>query len=273
MRSPVADLERLRVRARPPEPPVLRQRWQRLAFLHWAVDPLALAALLPAGLELDTWEGQAFVGIVPFAVRGTRAPFLPPIPFVSDFHEVNLRTYVHRRGRDPGVWFFSLDASSHLAVWGARAVYKLPYFHASIAMARARGGEISFRSRRRGSNGGDARFDCRYQPVSGPAEARLGTREFFLVERYLLYSWDGQRLRSARVSHDPYPIASARIAELGQDLTDAAGIAIAPGEAPLVHYADDVDVRIHAPFSVREGALELGGYAAVPRQVEELPAG
>ncbi|HET6151147.1 MAG TPA: DUF2071 domain-containing protein [Polyangia bacterium] len=275
--SPVSDVERLRLRARPRGLPVMRQRWRHLGFLHWAVDPVALAALLPRSLELDTWQGQAFVGVVPFTVHGTRPPFLPAIPWLSDFHELNVRTYVHRRGRDPGVWFFSLDAASRLAVWGARATYKLPYFHASIALAHSESGAISFSSRRAAGAGGRPRFACSYQPsssrpsskqpseqsskqssepLSAPAELAVGTRDFFLVERYLLYSWDGTRLRSARVWHQPYPIAPARIADLSQDVTDAARVEVEAGRPPIAHYCREVDVRIYAPTVVKEPVTE-----------------
>jgi uncharacterized protein YqjF (DUF2071 family) len=249
MTSPVDDLERLAMRRKPKELPLMRQRWSRLAFLHWSVDPLSLAALLPPGLELDTWEGKAFVGIVPFAIDRGRFAFLPPLPGMSAFDEVNVRTYVHRRGRDPGVWFFSLDAASRLAVWGARAVYKLPYFPASIFLRSDAGGRTSFVSQR---NGGRPRFACSYEPTSAASEARPGTEEFFLLERYLLYSWDGSYLRSARVWHHPYPMATARVGELESDeLLSAAGIELASPEPPLAHYAEEVDVRIYAPSRVR----------------------
>jgi uncharacterized protein YqjF (DUF2071 family) len=233
----------------------MRQRWFHLGFLHWAVDPTLLAPLLPPGLQVDTWQGKAYVGVVPFTVRGTRPPFMPPVPWLSSFHEVNLRTYVHRRGHDPGVWFFSLDASSWLTVWGARAVYKLPYFRATIALERSHGGAISFSSRRNGS-GASPRFACSYEPAGPSGEARPGTLEFFLIERYLLYSWDGSRLRSARVAHAPYQCAPARILDLAQDLTGSIGVPFDHHEPTLVHYADQVDVRIYAPSRVRERAAE-----------------
>jgi hypothetical protein len=249
MESPVTDAERLRLRERPAALPLMRQRWQDLAFLHWSVDPIALSALLPPGIELDTWQGKAYVGIVPFRVRRSRATFLPPIPGTADFDELNLRTYVHRRGRDPGVWFFSLDATSHLAVWGARAVYKLPYFHASIAMMRSEQ-RTTFSSLRTGDQG-RAHFACSYEPASAPGAVAPGTLEFFLIERYLLYSWDGRRLRKARVWHRPYPVAAARIDGLSETVAAAKRIEIAPDIAPIAHCAEMVDVRIYPPSLVR----------------------
>src|SRR5262249_29684602 len=118
-----SDDERLRMRERPTGVAVMRQVWRHLGFLHWKVEAEAVARLLPPGLEVDRFEDEAWVGVVPFTIPSTRPPFAPP------FHEVNVRTYVHRAGRDPGVWFFSLDAASRLAVAGARIAYRLPYFH------------------------------------------------------------------------------------------------------------------------------------------------
>lgn len=233
---------------------------------------MALASLLPPGLELDTWDGKAYLGIVPFTVRGSRPPFLPAIPVVSSFHELNLRTYVHRRGRDPGVWFFSLDAASRLAVWGARATYKLPYFHASIALQLSEERIVSFSSRRTGSGHDQPHFACTYEPVSTPAEARLGTLEFFLVERYLLYSWDERRLRSARVSHRPYPLCPARILDLDETLTSSIGVRVEPHQAPIAHYAEEVDVRIYPPSAVRERARDLPPRHAAPARIQEVPS-
>jgi len=255
MQSFVSDIERLRLRKRPATLPLMRQRWRHVAFLHWSVDPVLLSALLPPGVELDTWEGKAYVGLVPFAVRRSRAAFLPPVPIVSDFNQLNLRTYVHRRGRDPGVWFFSVDASSRLAGWGARAVYKLPYYHASIAMEQG-GGGTSFSSLRT-ARAGWARFACSYLPTSAPAEVRVGTLEFFLIERYLLYSWDGRRLRAARVWHHPYQVTTATTESLGENVTIAAGLDIPPDRAPIAHYTDDVNVRLYPPALVKQPIRDL----------------
>jgi uncharacterized protein YqjF (DUF2071 family) len=239
------------MRHRPRGPALLRQRWCNLAFLHWAVDPAAIASLLPPGLEVDTWDGRAYVGIVPFSTRGSRVAFLPPVPGTTSFDEVNVRTYVHRHGRDPGVFFFSLDASSRLAVWGARATYRLPYFHAAMAAELNTDGVMSFSSRRSVA-GGAVAFASTYRSTSSALSVLPGTLDFFLIERYLLYSWDGRFLRRARVWHAPYPTTTAEIGQLSETLTTAAGIAAAPDVAPLAHYSAGVDVRIYAPTLIRE---------------------
>jgi hypothetical protein len=241
----VTDAERARLRERPTERPVMREIWRHLGFLHWSVPTEAIARLLPPGLDVDTFDGVAYVGIVPFTIPLTRAAFWPGLPLAPAFHEVNLRTYVHRGGRDPGVWFFSLDAASRLAVAGARAAYRLPYSYARIRMREA-GGEITFDARR-SSLAVDAHFACRYRPTGEVAAAVPGTLEFFLAERYLLYARTGRALRSARVFHAPYPLQPAVVADLNETLLSAAGLPIEKSAPALVHYAREVDVQIYRP--------------------------
>ena len=166
MASDVGDDERARARERPAGRPAMRQIWQHLAFLHWPVARDAIARLLPPGLDVDVFDGAAYVGIVPFTIPLTRTARLGA-PMAPAFHEINLRTYVHRGGRDPGVWFFSLDATSRLAVAGARLAYGLPYFHADITLAET-GAAVDYRSRR-------APFAGRVRrplPADGPGRAR-----------------------------------------------------------------------------------------------------
>ena len=126
------NIDRLSPALEPKQTAVLHQNWHHLFFLHWEIPAADLQALIPPRLTIDTYEGKAYVGLVPFTLTGVRATLTPPLPWISAFHEVNVRTYVHLQGRDPGVWFFSLDASSTLAVAAARAMYKLPYFDADM---------------------------------------------------------------------------------------------------------------------------------------------
>jgi uncharacterized protein YqjF (DUF2071 family) len=251
------EIDRTAPTLRPEEGVVLKQRWADLLFLHWAVDPEPLRARLPAGLELDTFEDRAYVGIVPFTVTGARPTWLPPLPFVSSFHEVNLRTYVHRGGRDPGVWFFTLDASNLIVVQTARVLFKLPYRHAEIEMvvenpdasptpAAERHRMIRFVSRR--VSGDRPELDVRYGPAGAPRPATAGTLEHFLIERYVLYTESEGALYRARVHHEPYPAQPAMVPSLREAFLPTIGLT-RPERAPLAHYACEVHVDV---FPLRE---------------------
>jgi uncharacterized protein YqjF (DUF2071 family) len=230
---------------------IMRQDWHHLLFLHWEIPPMELQALVPPELTIDTFEGKAYVGLIPFTMSGVRPVLTPPIPWLSSFHEVNVRTYVHRGGRDPGVWFFSLDTSSALAVEGARAFYKLPYFHSRIDFSASAEAlpTIDFVSRRDDPAGPQpATSRIRYRPADGVVTpAAPGTIEHFLVERYLLYaeSKDHQLYR-ARVHHQPYALQRAEVPELEETLVWAAGIRRADA-APLRSYAREVNVSVDPP--------------------------
>jgi uncharacterized protein YqjF (DUF2071 family) len=224
------------------------QSWRYLLFLHWPVPAAALQALLPEGLTVDTFDGQAYMGLVPFTMRGVRPVWSPSIPGISNFHEVNVRTYVHRNGQHPGVWFFSLDASNRLAVSIARRRWNLPYFNAAMRL-QIEGGRIHYLSVRRGGWGGDssARTAAVYRPTGSPSPAQPGTLEHFLVERYLLYSTSGGRLWRGQVHHTAYPVQSADLESSDDTLIDSAGILLPESvrrAGPLVHYAHGVDVEI-----------------------------
>jgi len=228
----------------------MRQRWSDLLFLHWPAPVESLRPLVPRALSIDTFEGEAFVGLVPFAISGIRAPFLPPLPGLSRFDEVNVRTYVHLRGRDPGVWFFSLDASSRLAVEGARLLYKLPYYTARIQFTgRGGAGPDDFRrfsSERLRSAGTAAGCGVRYRPAADAAPAEPETLEHFLIERYILYAERRGSLYQARVHHLPYPAQPAEVADLRETLVSAAGLP-PPETPPLAHYVAWVDVEVFPP--------------------------
>lgn len=237
------DRDRVAVRARPGGGPVLRQHWGKLLFLHWRVPAPVLRPLVPPGLELDLFEGHAWVGIVPFTIWGSRPHLAPPLPWVGAFHELNTRTYVYR-GHTPGVWFFSLDAGSALAVAGARALYHLPYYRARIRLDQ-RGDTITYASRRVHAPR-PAAFEAEWTLGGALPDASVGTLEFFLMERYCLFAARGTRLWDARVHHAPYPLRSARLASIQSSVLEAAGIP-EPVEPPLVHFAEHVAVDIWPP--------------------------
>jgi uncharacterized protein len=218
------------------------QTWEDLLFAHWPVDPDGLRRLLPEALRLQTHEGVAWLGITPFVISGLRLRGTLPLPRVSTFLELNVRTYVTAGGK-PGIWFFSLDASSRLAVEAARRTYKLPYFPARISTKR-RAGWIEFDSARIGDGDrGPHVFSARYRPVGEEYHAAPGSLEEFLAERYCLYAVDERgRLHRAEIHHPPWPL---RPAEATIELnTMAPGELALPDEEPLLHFARVQDVVI-----------------------------
>jgi uncharacterized protein YqjF (DUF2071 family) len=234
----------------PDGPVVMYQNWHHLLFLHWEIRPEELQRLVPAELTIDTFEGNAYVSLVPFTLTGVRPVLTPPLPWISNFHEINVRTYVHDRGRDPGIWFFSLDASSAIAVAAARAAYKLPYFHSEIEFLASTDKAIptigfsAHRDDPRGTTPANATI--RYRAREGIIKrAVAGTLEHFLVERYILYSIDdSHRLHRARVHHQPYPLQRAEVLDIDETLIWAAGIRRSESH-PLRHYASEVNVKVY----------------------------
>jgi uncharacterized protein len=228
----------------PPRPWVGGQTWEHLLFAHWSVEPSALSRIVPPGLELDLFDGRAWVAITPFLLRGLRVRFLPSIPAVNPFLETNVRTYFRRGGR-PGIYFFSLDATSRLAVDGARILNGLPYRHARgrIAVAHA---TVAYRLDRTDRAHGAAWLEASYGP-SGPArEAPPGSLEHFLVERYCLFTIrrSGEILRTD-IHHRPWRIHAADgeihhgglVPETLEPLTDR----------PVLHVARRQDVVLWRP--------------------------
>lgn len=245
----VDAIDRVTPTRQPDAPVVMHQNWHHLLFLHWEVSPADLQRLIPAQLTIDTFEGNAYVGLVPFTLTGVRPVLTPPLPWVSSFHEVNVRTYVHHQGRDPGVWFFSLDASSAIAVAAARAAYKLPYFHSKIEFQASKESvpKIEFGAHRIDkADAKPANARIRYAPMEGiVTQAAPATIEHFLIERYILYATDEKHhLHRARVHHQPYPVQRAEVVELEETLIWAAGIRRSDAH-PLRHYAGEVNVKIY----------------------------
>jgi uncharacterized protein YqjF (DUF2071 family) len=186
-----------------------------------------------------------FVGLVAFSMREVRPlRVLPPVPTARDFEELNLRTYVHHRGADPGVWFFSLDASSALAVLGARAFFHLPYWHARMAVEKDGGGVVRYHSARRWANEAPAALDVRYEVGDEIGPAKEGTFEHFLAERYYLYAvTPSDVLLRGQVHHTPYPLRRARVAEMSESIVAAAGLT-RPDERASELWSEGVDVEV-----------------------------
>ncbi len=240
------SIDRLTPTLRPPGRVVQRPGWHDLTFLHWPVPVAALRPLVPAELEIDTFEGSAYIALVPFTMTRVRPAWAPPLPGITNFHETNVRTYVHHAGRDPGVWFFSLDAASLLATYAARILWHLPYHHARMTLEKS-GGEVRYVSERKRPPPTPASCRVTVRPRGDPAAARLGTLEHFLAERYLLYAaTPGGALRRGAVHHAPYPLQPADVLECEESCIAAAGILRPPGPPPLAHYATAVNVEIFA---------------------------
>jgi hypothetical protein len=231
------------------------QRWSDLLFVHWRLPAEVVAACVPRQLSVDTWDADAWVGLVLFQMSGVRPWWACPMPWLSSFPETNLRTYVRFRGGEPGVWFFSLEAGNPIAVWVARRLWSLNYFWAQMQIDR-RGRSIRYASRRRGSDStvgtciaAEVETDT---GASAAFRAASGTLEHFLIERYLLYSCFGEgSLFEGRVRHTPYPLCNARLTHCDENLVAAAGLP-APTAPPChVIYSPGVSVEI-LPLRIME---------------------
>lgn len=211
----------------------MHQNWGKLLFLHWSVPVSVLRPMIPGRLEIDTYDGGAWVSITPFTMWGIRPTMLPAIPGLSDSHELNVRTYVHAEGV-PGVWFFSLDASNVIAVLAARLGFHLPYFQAEMHLEEA-ADFISFTSRRTDERGPRAEFSAswsRGKPLPLPPPDSL---EFFLVERYCLYASRQEKLYRARIHHQPWSLRAATIETLSSTMGEAHGMKL--GDNPALAHA------------------------------------
>ena len=234
--------------AMPASPWVMRQTWHNLLFAHWPVDSSILRPLVPRAFPLDTFEGQAWVGIVPFEMSNVAPRAVPALPWLSAFSELNVRTYVTLGGK-PGVYFFSLDASNTVAVEAARLLAHLPYFTAAMQVD-ARNEWIDYRSRRTDRRGASAALTARYRPRGDAHPPTSGTLEYFLTERYCLYT-ENSRGRPYRldIHHPPWPLQAAEADLTVNTMAEAAGIRL-PGLPPLVHYARRQDMVAWMPARI-----------------------
>jgi uncharacterized protein YqjF (DUF2071 family) len=215
--------------------------WLDLLFMHWRVPARVVAALLPPGLELDTYDGSAWIGVVPFRMTNIGLRGIGSPPWVSAFAELNVRTYVKHGGKS-GVWFLSLDAASRLAVETARALFHLPYFYASIRFEEGADGWIDYASTRKDGRGKPGTYRARYRPAGDVAFARPGTLDDWLTERYCFYAVDGRgRLFRTDVHHRQWPLQAAECEVESNGMAMAGGVALPEG-APVLHFARELDV-------------------------------
>jgi uncharacterized protein YqjF (DUF2071 family) len=224
--------------------PVLRGGWLTISFLHWRYDADAIQAMLPDGLEVDTYDGSAWVSMTPFLMADQRPPLLPTLGALSTFPETNLRTYVRGPGGRDGIWFFSLEAASAAMVLGARTFAGVPYHRGTLSLDES-DGVMRYAGVRRGGSPA-------YRVVVGPGGAiDASEHDVWLTGRWRAYSRHVGRLLETPITHEPWPLRAATVVELEQTLTSAVGLPKAVGE-PLVHYSEGVrDVRIGVSRVVR----------------------
>jgi len=235
--------DRNTLRQRPEGRHVMYQSWQKLLFLHWEVDPDEIQKMLPEGLRVDTFENRAYVGIVPFYMWNIRPRYLPAVPWISYFLELNVRTYVYDEKGVPGVWFFSLDTNQSLAAYLGRRFFHMPYTRAFMKAEQLSEGVIHYQCHRKGRPY-EEMAEYRYRGISEPRLAASGTLEYFLAERYLLYAVNpkGGALYSGRVFHEPYQLHKADVSQFSLNPIQQAGIKGAGGDPVHVLYSEGVDV-------------------------------
>lgn len=233
----------------PSRPFAMRMTWLDLLFMHWPVDVSLLRQHVPARLSIDTFDRSAWIGVVPFRMHPTRARFLPAVPFLSNFPELNVRTYVNIDGK-PGVWFFSLDAFNRVAVEVARRTFHLNYCHAKMSCER-NAEEILYTSRRTHRGMPAATFDARYRPIGVAAPATKGSLEHFLTERYCLYADRNGTLLRGEIAHETWPLRPAEADVRLNTMTEQLGFAL-PDTKPRLHFADRLEVIGWLPEIVRD---------------------
>lgn len=233
--------------------------WDQLTFLHWRYRADEVQRLLPDGLEVETCDGSAWVGLVPFFLR-VGLPRVRPVPWLSEFAETNVRTYVRSADGERGIWFFSLDAARLGAVVAARATYRLPYFWSHMRLERM-GDTLRYECRRRwpGPRGASSSVEVDVGDPFQPGE--LTDLDHFLTARWALYSAPRFGLRRAEASHDPWPLRRARLVHLEDQLLSAAGLPDHRGE-PLAHFSESVRVRIGWPHPI--GRVPRGRQGPTP---------
>ena len=232
----------------PSGPWVMTQTWHTLLFAHWRIDAAALRARVPVELDLDLFDGTAWIAVVPFCMTNVAPRMMPSVPGVSAFPELNVRTYVTSGGK-PGVYFFSLDAGSALAVRAARTLLNLPYFEAHMT-ADVANGRVRYSSTREPSSGTAARFAGTYRPLDDPAPPTAGGLEYFLTERYCLYALDRHgRPYRLQIHHPPWPLQKAE-AEIGENTMLEPLQLELPSEPPLLHFSRRQDMVAWMPEGV-----------------------
>jgi uncharacterized protein len=245
-------LRQLKERQIPATSPVMFQGWKHLLFLHWRWDPDEIQKRLPVGLAVDCFDRSGWIGIVPFFMEDVRLIGCPPLPMVSNFLELNLRTYVTDAENRPGIWFFSLDANQPFAVWSARAFFALPYWHARMQAMRT-DGWIEYRSAR---DNRESPLIFRYHGTGPTSEAALESLEFFLIERYRLFASRRGQLFSGKVYHTPYQLGPVDLGQHDGRLFELDGFPAPIRPPDHIAYAPRVDASIYPLEPVQRFTLQ-----------------
>ena len=227
--------------------PIMRQIWKDLLFLHWPIDPSLIQRRLPEGLYVDTYQGQAYMGLVPFYMQGLRPVYCPSVPFISNFPELNLRTYVYDRSGRPGVWFFSLDAASWLSVKIARCFFALNYRYARMQHGESTDGWIYLQAQR----WGQASQKFVYQPRGVAQPAVVGSLDYFLVERYHLFVQNKRgHLYFGTIHHQPYQLQDVGLGAYSVQLFDLNGFTLPEAGPSHACYSQQARVAVYAFQSI-----------------------
>src|SRR5437773_5716036 len=214
--------------------------WHDLLFIHWPIHVDLLRPLIPPSLHIDTFDGKAWIGVVPFRMTGFRLRYIPWLPWISNFSELNVRTYVSH-GEKPGVWFFSLDASSRLAVDGARWAFQLPYYHANMSIGKD-DKDIHYHSTRIHRGAPSASFTATYRPAGSVCYPAQGTIDHWLTERYCLYAADRYgRVYYGNIYHNHWPLQPAEAEIAINTMTEPLGLKFRKTR-PLLHFSRRLEV-------------------------------
>ena len=214
------------------------QSWRNLTFLHWEIASEELEPLLPSGLKLDLFEGKAYIGIVPFEMKNIRPAWCPQV-LGFNFLETNVRTYVIHN-QEPGVFFFSLDASSYIAVKVARWIWHLPYFHSAMTLSNK---DAIYNYTLKRTDKVQSQIKIEVSETLPPSEA--DSLEYFLLERYLLFTELRGQLLRGQVHHIPYPVRQAELIDFEDQLLEINNIGGISSSPDLVHFSQGVDVEIY----------------------------
>lgn len=229
----------------PARPWIMHQIWNDLLFAHWPIPGELMREVVPASMPIDTFDGTAWVGVVPFHMTGVTPRGIPALPYFSSFPEINVRTYVTIDDK-PGVYFFSLDAHNRLAVEAARKLFHLPYFYAQIEVKESANNTTFYHSVRQDSRALQGQFLAEYRPSSPIRHAVPGTLEYWLTERYCLYCQDRRgRIYRGEIDHDPWPLQSAEADISINSLPSSFGFKL-PEDSPVLHFSKQLKVKVWA---------------------------